>query len=455
MDSGFIDLDILLTRIRNPQSRVYFLDAVKAYKAGALRASLSSAWVALVYDLIAKYRELDGLGDAAATAFIQSWDAATQIGDTRRLLQLEASIVDDATVNTQILNPIAQTHLDRLKQDRNYCAHPAFSAVGELFVPSHELVRMHLVNVVELVLAREPQQGTTIFSLFDADVQSSGFPTSHARILDYVEQRYLERLRGQNVRNFGTVLAKSLLKGVPPHLDGHRAKIVSTLVALRERTPDSWPDVTTAVVGVINGLAPEHRVRAITFIADFPAFWDLLQEPTRTALQETVDNAEAASLTDYSILRGLSVPHFRQPLLRLVGELSDDQLEQAVAAAPSIDLWPSAVERYKRSGGFRASEANFRDLIVPFSGRLNSQQLDEVLDAVADNGQNWDAALTPGLLLALLRDAGTVRPSQDARNRLYEELRRPHRLERYADVIALFAEDGWVAPPVPVPQAEQ
>lgn len=54
MDTAFIDLDILLTRIRHPQSKVYFLDAVRAYKAGALRASMTSAWVALVYDLIAK-----------------------------------------------------------------------------------------------------------------------------------------------------------------------------------------------------------------------------------------------------------------------------------------------------------------------------------------------------------------------------------------------------------------
>jgi hypothetical protein len=51
-----------------------------------LRASLTSAWVALVYDLIAKYRELSALGDAAATAFIQSWDAATGANDIRRLL---------------------------------------------------------------------------------------------------------------------------------------------------------------------------------------------------------------------------------------------------------------------------------------------------------------------------------------------------------------------------------
>src|SRR5690606_27082102 len=107
-----------------------------------------------------------------------------------------------------------------------------------------------------------------------------------------------------------------------------------------------WPDVTTAIVRLIDGLDPQYRVRAITFIAAFPAYWDRLQEPTRTALQETVDNTVAANLTDFSILDGLSVPQFRPALLQLISGLSDEQLEQAIAVAPSSDLWPRAVDRY-------------------------------------------------------------------------------------------------------------
>lgn len=215
MDAGFIDLDILLTRIRHPQSKVYFLDAVKAYKVGALRGALTSAWVALVYDLIVKYRELSAMGDAAARAFLHSWDNATIAGDTAKLLQLEGGILEDATANTQVVNRIARTHLERLREDRHLCAHPAFSAEADLFEPSPELVRLHLVNAVDLVLSQDPLQGKAIFDLYDVDVQSPGFPTAYERILDYVEQRYLERVRAQNVRNFGTVLAKSLLRACP------------------------------------------------------------------------------------------------------------------------------------------------------------------------------------------------------------------------------------------------
>lgn len=448
MDISFVDLDILLTRIRHAQSKVYFLDAVKAYKAGALRASLTAAWVALVYDLIAKYRELSALGDAAATAFIRSWDTATAANNVQQLLQLEAEIINDATVNTQIVNRIAQKHLERLREDRNFCAHPAFSAEAELFEPTPELVRLHLVNAIDLVLSQEPRQGKAIFELFAVDVQSKGFPTGHTRIMDYVEQRYLERIRAQNIRNFGTVLAKSLLKGVPPQWEPERSKIVSSLVAVRERAAPSWPDVASAIVRLIDNLEPENRPRAIAFIAAFPDFWPLLQEPTRTALVETVDNTEPETLTDYRILAGVIVAHFRNSLLAVIAALDRNGVAQAIAAQPLAELWPRAVELYGASGSYRGSEATFSDLIAPFAGQLGSGQHDQLLDAVIENGQNWDAAGTPKLLLGVLRDAPPAGgPTHEARNRFYQHLRQMRRLRQYEDVIAFLQADGWAVPP--------
>lgn len=405
MDSGFVDLEILLTRIRNPQSKRYFLDAVKGYKAGALRASMTSAWVALVYDLIAKYRELSAMGDGAATTFLTSWDNATASNDVKKLLQLEGSILEDATASTQVVNNIARTQLERLREDRHLCAHPAFSAEAELFEPTHELVRLHLFNAVDLVLSQEPRQGKAIFDVYDVDVQSPGFPTAHSRILDYVEQRYLERVRTHNIRNFGSVLAKSLLKGVPPQWDSQWSKIVSSLVAVRERAPQAWPDVSATIVSLIDSLEPAHRPRAIAFIAAFPDFWPLLMEPTRTAMQETVDNAEPAVIDDFRILAGVTLPQFRAPLLAVIADLDAENLSTAIAARPLPDLWPRAIELYRSSGSFRGSEERFRNLISPFAGKLESQKIDELLDAIVDNGQNWDAAETDTLLIGVLHNS--------------------------------------------------
>ncbi|QOI56569.1 hypothetical protein [Rouxiella badensis] len=448
MDIGFIDLDILLTRIRHPQSKVYFLDAVKSYKAGALRGALTTAWVALVYDLIAKYRELSAMGDAAATAFLQSWDNATASRDISKLLQLERSILEDATANTQVINHIARTHLDRLHEDRHLCAHPAFSAEVDLFEPSHELVRLHLVNAVELVLSQEPLQGKAIFDLYDVDVQSPGFPTDHQRILDYVEQRYLARVRAQNVRNFGTVLAKSLLKGVPVQWEALHHKIIVSLVAIRDRAGHAWPDVSMAIVKLIDHLEPHNRHRAIGFIAAFPDLWERLQEPTRTSLQTTIENVPPAEIIDYRVLTGVTFLQFRPALLELIAGLTEKQLVDAIAFQPLADLWPMAIEYYQTSGSFRGSEANFNALITPFAGRLSQQQLDQLLDAIIGNGQNWDAAETDTLLLGMLRNTTPADlPTTGARNNFYQHILHQRRTDKYSDVITFLQSDGWPLPP--------
>lgn len=448
MDAGFVDLDILLTRIRHPQSKVYFLDAIKAYKAGALRGALTSAWVALAYDLIAKYRELSSLGDTAAAAFLQTWDNATNTGDISKLLLLERTILEHATGTTQVLNQIARKHLERLRDDRNLCAHPAFSAEAELFEPSAELVRLHLVNTVDLVLAQEPLQGKAISDLFDVDVQSLGFPMGHARILDYVEQRYLVRVRHQNVRNFATVLAKSLLKGVPPQWETLHHKIISSLVAVRDRAPHAWPEISQVITNLLDNGEPAARARSVAFIACFPDFWQRIQHPTQTALVETVNNTLGPDIEDYRILAGVALPQFRESLTALIGGLTHQQLAAAIAFRPLGELWPRALEAYARSASWRGSEAEFRDMVMPFAGYLDAQQQDDLLDAIMQNGQNWHAMETDTLLLALLRNTPHANlPTAAARDRFHQFAHRKGVLQKYEEVFALLQVDGWNPPP--------
>jgi hypothetical protein len=227
-------------------------------------------------------------------------------------------------------------------------------------------------------------------------------------------------------------------------------KIVSTLVAVRERAAALWPDVASAIVGLIDNLPPEHRLRAIAFIAAFPDFWPLIQEATRTVLKETIANLDPKTLTNYGVLAAVGVPYFRDSLLAFIAALDRDELARAIAAHPLMELWPQAIHRYESSGSFRGSEANFRDLIAPFAGRLGSEQHDQLLDAVTENGENWDAAGTPRLLLGLLRDAPrTGYPTHAARNRFFQYFRGVRRLDRYVDVFTLFRADGWSFPPKP------
>jgi len=68
----------------------------------------------------------------------------------------------------------------------------------------------------------------------------------------------------------------------------------------------------------------------------------MLQHPTRTALQEIIDNVQAAAMTEYRMLAGATVPHFRNSLLALINEINNDQLDEAIATKPLADLWSRA-----------------------------------------------------------------------------------------------------------------
>ncbi len=454
MDSNFVDLDIMVTRIRDPRSRPYFLDAVKAYKAGALRAALSSTWVAVVYDLIMKYRELSALGELGATAFLRTWDTATANDDRQKLVRLETEIIDDATTKPQLLNHIAKTQLDRLREDRNLCAHPAFSTEADLFEPPPEMVRLHLVNAIELVLSQAPLQGKAISERFGVDVQSVGFPTDRLKIRDYVEQRYLAQTRPQNVNNFGIVLAKSLLKGIPPEWEDSRQKVIDSLIAVRECAPSAWPDISASIVQIMNSLEPEERGRAIGFLAGFPDFWRQLDDPTQTELRETVKNITPTGLTDYRLLAGVRLLEFQEHLLDLMKALPPEQLCEAVNQEALPELWPRSLQCYADSGSFRDSEGNFHDFILPFSGKLRSEQIDGLLEAVVANGQNWNASGTPGLLKSLLKNTSIADfPSAQGRDTFFRFLARwrdddfiSGPFYHYEEVIQRLQADGWKPP---------
>jgi hypothetical protein len=450
MDSSFLDLDILMTRIREPLSKRYFLEAARSYKAGALRSCISSAWVAVVYDLISKYRELSAMGDAPAAAFLQKWDQAMENKNVSKLLELERTILEDATQNTQVLNQMAEDQLKRLREDRNLCAHPAFSEVASLFEPTPELARLHLVNAIDLVLSQQPLQGKAVLEQFSADIQSPGFPANAARVPDYVEQRYIQHIRPQNIKNLGVVLAKALIKGTPPEWQPHLSKVRVSLEVIRDRAPDTWDDISTNIVQWLNVTVPALRTRAIAFIAAFPMFWDRVSAPTRTALQETAANIEPDMLTEYQILAAASLPALRGSILELIGRLSSAQVMEALRLAPFDDLWSPALAAYEASRSFRASEVNFRDFILPFARKMTTARYNELLQVIVGNRQNAEASGTPGLLLALLRDSETRDfPTREVRQQFVLQLTRWLLRDDFAYVIEALQSDGWQAPPPP------
>jgi hypothetical protein len=113
------DLDKLVLSCRNEEGRKYIAEAVSCYKAGAYRACIVSSWIAVVYDLLSKIRELALSGDAEAqriVADLNRWQpliAKNDLGAIKSSLDLEREIVSIANDRFGFFEGLEVVELER------------------------------------------------------------------------------------------------------------------------------------------------------------------------------------------------------------------------------------------------------------------------------------------------------------------------------------------------------
>lgn len=165
------DLDGLIISCRTDETRAYVSEAVACYKAGAFRACIVATWIAVVYDLLVKIRELSLAGDSEAQRIttelenLQPCIERDDQGATRRILEIERNIVDVANNKFGFFEGRQVLNLTRLRDDRNVVPTPP---IREAISPIHQarnwrvlILSMLFVTSSPYHLCRKKQQQRT------------------------------------------------------------------------------------------------------------------------------------------------------------------------------------------------------------------------------------------------------------------------------------------------------
>lgn len=145
-------------------------------------SGIVSTWIAVVFDLVDKVRELALTGDAAASAIDQQHEQYLQQIATnneqgkKKALEFENGLLDVCARQLQLFDPHQLRDLKRLHLDRHQCAHPTFQRPGDPFRPTAEQARLYLRIAVEHVLSQPPVQGRAAIDEISATVSSQYFP---------------------------------------------------------------------------------------------------------------------------------------------------------------------------------------------------------------------------------------------------------------------------------------
>ena len=193
------DLDELVLSCRTEQAKTYIQEAVGSYRAGAYRACIVATWVAVIFDLVEKVRDLALGGDAEARTMIEKyerWHEQIEDGNPdaiRHSLDFERTLIDVAQTKFEFFEPQQVLELRRLREDRNRCAHPSYQRLDTPYRPSAELARLHLRNAVAFVLSQPPVQGKAAINALVSTVASDFFPREKAEAQTALLKAGLER----------------------------------------------------------------------------------------------------------------------------------------------------------------------------------------------------------------------------------------------------------------------
>ena len=120
MSDSLVDIETLALRCRADRAREYINEAILCYRSGAYRSTIVNTWIAVVFDLVDKVRELALSGDPAAIvintqyeAYIAQIEKGSDDG-TRSALEFERGIVKICRDKLQFFDHHQLRDLDRL-----------------------------------------------------------------------------------------------------------------------------------------------------------------------------------------------------------------------------------------------------------------------------------------------------------------------------------------------------
>lgn len=308
------DIEALSLRCQSEQSRAYIAESIQCYRAGAYRATIVSTWIAVVFDLIDKVRELALSGDGSAKELEKKYEEyINQVGRgnlevIKNALDFERNILEVCHERLDFFDSQQLIDLKRLREDRHRCAHPSFQQVGVPYEPSAEQARLHVRNAIVHVLSAPPVQGKAALTELKTIISSQYFPTETSKAVKQLRSSSFQSANSALIRNLVDNLVFGFLtKGDPLF---YKKQVFAALNAASEMYPDEVENrLRKQITKVIQTIDDQYFVGAVALVARTTFGWIVLGEPEQEQIVKFIMEGKEKDL-----LRAL-------PALSNIGEL--------------------------------------------------------------------------------------------------------------------------------------
>ena len=408
MFENLADIEALVLRCRSDQSREYIAEAVLCYRSGAYRAAIVGAWIAVVFDLVDKIKELSRAGDGNAQALEQQYEGylhqIEQGNDqgVRSALDFERQILETCKSKLQLFSHQQFMDLQRLREDRHRCAHPSFQRPGEPYRPSAEHARLHLRSAVEHVLAQAPVQGKAATAEVVQLISSRYFPTEHAKALVELKRSPLADAGAALARGavdailFGYVDRTSPLFGIAQVFAALSAAMELHRKLVEERIGKQLPKITRTIDD-----ADFHLIARL--LGRLPELWALLDDPSRNRVSSFVLTGPATETLQ--CLTGLfAIPDMQSVVTQAVSQLDEAALRSGIQdhhlGAVAKDR---ALELLSGCHSYNATNSVMSGCVLPLFSHLTRVDVERIIRMPKTHNADLPGAVSYAAFIKLVR----------------------------------------------------
>lgn len=385
------NLDELIQKIRNVHPRNYIIEAVASYRAGAYRTALITTWIAVCVDIIEKVKELNASGDGAAKNIDDRLHKISP-SDPSAMLAFEKDILEIACDQLELITVIEKTHLERLKEDRNICAHPTFSADGSQFSPLAELALSYIVQASNYLLIHPPVRGKVVLErLFDL-INEASFPEDEEKAFIVLSsENNLGRVRGSSVRNLTIILLKRLFRDDSRIHPNTLYKIASALGAISRLYPEVHKEVIDSKLSqMLSDAADKQLKRVFPYLIRRKEEWSKIEQAVKIRIEGLIPSMSVDELISYRLSEYAETnQHINTAFQRRIDELDVGEKGKIISSVSSPVLKRHAIELFKNSSSFDTAEYRARNFILPLGKYFTSEEIRSILEGACNNTGNY------------------------------------------------------------------
>lgn len=383
------DLDEVSQKIRNSSVRNYFNEAIISYRAGAYRAAVISTWIAICIDVIEKIKELSVENDQKAKALGVKLDAISP-NDYPSMQAFEKNILSYACDDLELISPIEKLHLERIKDDRNICAHPTFSQDNRQFVPSPELTRAYIVQAASYLLTKSPLRGKIVIDETFQLINEESFPSDQEKAFTILSSnKNLGRAKDVSIRNLIIIIIKRIFKDEEALSFDLFDKLTAALGAINRIFPKTYNETMKEKLISMLG-APNDKLfkRLLPFLNALPDSWGLLDKAVKVRIEQCIQVMDVTSLSFYYIPSLSSKnTYINQILQKKLDTIELVDMEKILTLKAEASLKDRALQFFIESKSFASAYSNGINILLPHAKFIYDKDLEFLFKGMHENKQ--------------------------------------------------------------------